>query len=152
MDAVGEKVNRLQKEVGPTDRQRLDLFFTAVREFEKRLAHSEECEYQPRPKVDPLPPQDFLEPELLIKRTQSMFDVIRLAIETDSTRLISVILGQSFNPKVDTPGVELPHHALNAARSSARDDVVTSSIRAILDNRRRAFPARNPPKRSCPAP
>ncbi len=34
MDAVGEKVNRLQKDVGPTDRQRLDHFFTAVRDFE----------------------------------------------------------------------------------------------------------------------
>jgi hypothetical protein len=112
MDAVGEKVNRLQKDVGPTDRQRLDQFFTAVREFEKRLAQSEQWEHQPRPKVDQPPPQDFLEPELLIKRTQSMFDVTRLAIETDSTRLISVIIGQSFNPKVDLPGVELPHHAL----------------------------------------
>jgi hypothetical protein len=112
MDAVGEKVNRLQKDVGPTDRQRLDQFFTAVREFEKRLAQSEQWEHQPRPKVDLPPPQDFLEPELLIKRTQSMFDVIRLAIETDSTRLISVIIGQAFNPKVDLPGVELPHHAL----------------------------------------
>jgi hypothetical protein len=112
MDAVGEKVNRLQKDVGPTDRQRLDQFFTAVREFERRLAQSEQWEHQPRPKVDQPPPQDFLEPELLIKRTQSMFDVIRLAIETDSTRLISVIIGQSFNPKVDLPGVELPHHAL----------------------------------------
>ncbi len=112
MDAVGEKVNRLQKDVGPTDRQRLDQFFTAVREFEKRLAQSEQWEHQPRPKVDLPPPQDFLEPELLIKRTQSMFDVMRLAIETDSTRLISVIIGQAFNPKVDLPGVELPHHAL----------------------------------------
>jgi hypothetical protein len=112
MDAVGEKLNRLQKDVGPTDRQRLDQFFTAVREFEKRLAQSEHWEHQPRPKVDQPPPQDFLEPELLIKRTQSMFDVIRLAIETDSTRLISVIIGQAFNPKVDLPGVELPHHAL----------------------------------------
>jgi hypothetical protein len=112
MDAVGEKLNRLQKDVGPTDRQRLDQFFTAVREFEKRLAQSEKWEQQPRPKVDLPPPQDFLEPELLIKRTQSMFDVMRLAIETDSTRLISVIIGQAFNPKVDLPGVELPHHAL----------------------------------------
>jgi Protein of unknown function (DUF1552) len=112
MDAVGEKLNRLQKDVGPTDRQRLDQFFTAVREFEKRLAQSEQWEQQPRPKVDLPPPQDFLEPELLIKRTQSMFDVMRLAIETDSTRLISVIIGQAFNPKVDLPGVELPHHAL----------------------------------------
>lgn len=112
MDAVGDKVKRLQRDVGPNDRQRLDQFFSAVRDFEKRLAQTEQWEHRPRPKVDHKPPQDFLEPEQLIKRTQSMFDVIQLAIETDSTRLISVIIGQSFNPKVDLPGVQLPHHAL----------------------------------------
>ena len=112
MDAVGDQVSRLQKNVGPTDRQRLDQFFTAVRDFEKRLAQTEQWEHRPRPQVDQRPPQDFLEPEQLIKRTQSMFDVIQLALKTDSTRLISVIIGQSFNPKVDLPGVQLPHHAL----------------------------------------
>ena len=112
MDAVGDKVKRLQRDVGPSDRQRLDQFFSAVRDFEKRLAQTEQWEHRPRPKVDQKPPQDFLEPEQLIKRTQSMFDVVQLALETDSTRLISVIIGQSFNPKVDLPGVQLPHHAL----------------------------------------
>jgi hypothetical protein len=41
-----------------------------------------------------------------------MFEVVRLALETDSTRLISVLISQGFNPKVDLPGVTLPHHAL----------------------------------------
>jgi hypothetical protein len=38
--------------------------------------------------------------------------VVRLALETDSTRLITVLISQGFNPKVDLPGVTLPHHAL----------------------------------------
>jgi hypothetical protein len=41
-----------------------------------------------------------------------MFEVVRLALETDSTRLITVLISQGFNPKVDLPGVTLPHHAL----------------------------------------
>jgi hypothetical protein len=120
MDSVGDDISRLQKDVGPTDRQRLDQFYTAVRDFEQRLAQTEQWEHQPKPTVNQKPPEDFLEPAALVGRTQSMFDVIRLALETDSTRLISVIIGQSFNPTVDLPGVNLPHHALTH-KSSLED-------------------------------
>ena len=41
-----------------------------------------------------------------------MYDLARLALETDSTRLVTILVSQNFNPKVDLPGVELPHHAL----------------------------------------
>ena len=41
-----------------------------------------------------------------------MYDLARLALETDSTRLVTILVTQGFNPKVDLPGVELPHHAL----------------------------------------
>jgi hypothetical protein len=120
MDSVGDRISRLQQDVGPADRQRLEQFFTAVSEFEQRLAQTQQWEHQPKPSVDQKPPEDFLEPSALIGRTRSMFDVIRLALETDSTRLISVIIGQTFNPTVDLPGVNLPHHALTH-KSSLED-------------------------------
>jgi hypothetical protein len=41
-----------------------------------------------------------------------MLDMTKLAVETDSTRLVTIFATQQFNPKVDLPGVELPHHAL----------------------------------------
>jgi hypothetical protein len=41
-----------------------------------------------------------------------MYDLARLALETDSTRLVTILVTQNFNPKVDLPGVDLPHHAL----------------------------------------
>ena len=112
MDAVADRTRSLQRDLGPRDKERLDQYFTAVRDFEKRLAQSEAWETKPKPKVTAKSPNDHLEPDALIPRTRSMFEVIRLALETDSTRLITVLISQGFNPKVDLPGVTLPHHAL----------------------------------------
>jgi hypothetical protein len=112
MDAVADRTRALQRDLGPRDRERLDQYFTAVRDFEKRLAQAQEWENKPKPKVTAKAPGDFLEPDALIQRTQSMFQLVRLALETDSTRLITVLINQGFNPKVNLPGVTLPHHAL----------------------------------------
>jgi hypothetical protein len=112
MDAVADRTRSLQRDLGPRDKERLDQYFTAVRDFEKRLAQSEAWETQPKPQVSTKAPADHLEPDALIPRTRAMFQVVRLALETDSTRLITVLISQGFNPKVDLPGVTLPHHAL----------------------------------------
>jgi hypothetical protein len=112
MDAVADRTRSLQRDLGPRDKERLDQYFTAVRDFEKRLAQSEAWETRPMPKVATKAPSDHLEPDALILRTRAMYEVVRLALETDSTRLITVLISQGFNPKVDLPGVTLPHHAL----------------------------------------
>lgn len=112
MDGISDRARTLQRSVTPRDKDRLEQFFTAVRDFEKRLEQAEKWELKPRPKVESKSPKDHPEAEAYIPRTRAMFEVARLALETDSTRLITLMVGQSFNPKVDLPGVTLPHHAL----------------------------------------
>ena len=112
MDSFGEQIKSLSKEVSGPDKARLDQFFTAIRDVEQRLAINEDWEEKPKPKVDVKPPKDNLEPGALVQRTRNMYDLARLALETDSTRLITIFVTQQFNPKVDLPGVDLPHHAL----------------------------------------
>lgn len=112
MDSFAEQIKSLSGEVGGSDRARLDQFFTSVREVEKRLAIDEEWQNKPKPNPDSKPPKDNLAPGALVQRTRNMYDLARLALETDSTRLVTVLVTQNFNPKVDLPGVDLPHHAL----------------------------------------
>ena len=38
LDSLREKARRLEREVGAADRERLDQYFTSVRELERRLA------------------------------------------------------------------------------------------------------------------
>ena len=112
MDSFADQIKSLGREVGGPDRARLDQFFSSVRDVEKRLSINEEWEKKPKPSVSSKPPRDNLEPGELVQRTRNMYDLARLALETDSTRLVTVFVTQQFNPKVNLPGVELPHHAL----------------------------------------
>ena len=112
LDLVGDEAKSLQPGLGANDREKLDEYFTSVRELEVRLARSEEWAKKPKPKVDAKPPQNIASSADLVGRARLMFDLIHLALQTDSTRLITLmLLGTSLVPPV--PGVSLGHHDLS---------------------------------------
>jgi hypothetical protein len=112
LDAVGGQARKLQSGLGPDDRDKLDEYFTSVRELERRLARAEEWSKKPKPRVDAKPPQDIANPADLVGRTRLLFDLVHLALQTDSTRLITILLlGTSLVPPI--PGVSLGHHDLS---------------------------------------
>ncbi len=87
LDFVGEQSQRLNRSLSKADQQRMDQYFTSVRELEQRLHSSEAWEYKPKPKVDAKPPVDIDDAREFVQQTRLMFDVIKLALETDSTRV-----------------------------------------------------------------
>jgi hypothetical protein len=92
LDFVNDSAKRMQRDLGPRDRERLDQYFTSVRDLEGQLVEAEAWEQRPKPKVAMPEPKDVTENNLLVQRMQQMFGVIRLALETDSTRLITVFI------------------------------------------------------------
>ena len=112
LDAVAKNAKKLQKSVGAYDREKLDQYFGSVRELERRMLKAEEWERQPKPKVDIEPPVDVADRTALIERTRLMFKMSRLALETDSTRVIALSIDQNSNPTVNLPGVQQGHHSL----------------------------------------
>jgi len=111
LDFVGDSAKNLQKNVGPADRDRLDQYFTSVRELEAQLAKGQEWERKPKPPVKTPPPADITDMKQLVQRTDLMFDVIRLGLETDSTRVVSVFINTaSIVPEL--PGVTQETHSL----------------------------------------
>ena len=112
LDAVGQQAKKVQSGLGPRDRDKLDEYFTSVRELEQTLLQSEEWLKKPKPKVAAKPPQNITNPTDLIAKTKVWFDLIHLAIQTDSTRLVTLqLLGTSGVPPI--PGVSLGHHDLS---------------------------------------
>jgi hypothetical protein len=112
LDTVGEQAKRLTPSLGASDRDKVDEYFTSVRELEKRMATSEEWSKKPKPHVDAKPPQNNANPADLVGKTRLMFDLIHLAIQTDSTRLITfLMLGTSLVPPIQ--GVSMGHHDLS---------------------------------------
>jgi hypothetical protein len=92
LDFVADQVRRLNRTLSRADQQRLDQYLTSVRELEQRLASMEQWEHRPRPRVNVQPPQDIDDAREFVRKTALMFDVIKLALETDSSRLISLFI------------------------------------------------------------
>ncbi len=112
LDAVRGQARSLAPSLGARDREKLDEYFSSVRELEERLASDEAWSKKPKPRVDAPAPQNNLNPADLIGKNRSMFDLIHLAIQTDSTRLITLLLlGTSLVPPI--PGVSQGHHDLS---------------------------------------
>ena len=112
MDTVHEEAKRFGSRVGAADREKLDEYFTSVREMEQRLAKSEEWVQKPKPRIDATKPNDITENADIIGRLQLLFELVPLALQTDSSRLITILVqGRGDVPPV--PGVSIDHHNLS---------------------------------------
>ena len=111
MDLVMDQAKRLQRRVGGPDRERLDQYFTSVREVEDRMVKAEAWAKKPKPKVDVNPPDDIVDGSNIIGRTRLMFDLIHLAFQTDSTRVAATALF-GFNAVPPIEGVSIDWHNL----------------------------------------
>lgn len=112
LDDVRDQANTLRSDLGSDDRDKLDEYLTSVRELEQRLLKDEGWIKTPKPKVDVEPPKDIPDAADLIGRTRLLFDLTHLALQTDSTRLITIMLaGSTYAPPI--PGVNLGHHDLS---------------------------------------
>jgi hypothetical protein len=107
LDAVADQAKDLQRKVGARDRTRLDQYFTSVRDLEQRMAMSKEWESKPKPQVTAPVPLDPASPKAYMEKVQLMYDMARLAFETDSTRSISLLLDSVNSPAMDLDGIKI---------------------------------------------
>src|SRR5580765_117189 len=101
LDAVAGQAKDLQRAVGARDRDRLDQYFTSVRDLEQRMQMSREWEYRPKPKTSAPVPLDPASPKAYMDKVKLMYDMARLAFETDSTRSISLLLDSVNSPAIE---------------------------------------------------
>ncbi len=112
LDVIRDQANSMQSSLGVNDREKLDEYFTSVRELEQRLSQAEVWSKKPKPKVNAKPPQNITNGIDLVGKTRIWFDFMHLALQTDSTRLIALtLLGTSGVTPI--PGVSFGHHDLS---------------------------------------
>ncbi len=112
LDAVRDQFQRMNPILGTEDREKMDEYFTSVRELEERLVQASAWSKRPKPVVDAKPPRTIVDNTDLIGKTQLWFDLMHLAIQTDSSRLFTLqLLGTSGVPPI--PGVSQGHHDLS---------------------------------------
>jgi hypothetical protein len=112
LDTVLAGARRMHSRVGRQDRQKLDEYLTSVREAEGQLQKAEQWRHRPKPKVDVDPPSDIQNGNDIINRARQFYDLMYLAILTDSTRLVTFSVGDS-NAVATLPGVSMNYHDLS---------------------------------------
>jgi hypothetical protein len=147
LDFVRDGARRLERNVGPRDRERLDQYFSSVRELETQMQRTGEWEQRPRPAAPSPAPTDVTDRNRLIDATRLMYDMVRLALETDSTRLITIFISTGdCVPAIDGVSHEthsLTHHGnredtveelrkIEAAQFGALNDLLTG-LRGIRE-------------------
>ncbi len=97
LDSLRDEAKRLNGALGADDRRKLDEYLTGIRDLERRMQDEKEWLRKPKPTVEALTfgKEQGLDPDksgLDYRRYQRlMFDVIALALQTDSTRVISYL-------------------------------------------------------------
>lgn len=112
LDAVLSPAKQLQNRVSAPDRERLEQYFTSVRDLELRLVGNQEWVTKPKPKVDYAPPKDVSDPNDDIARLKLMLDLVHLALQTDTTRFVTLYVSGS-NAVQPLPGVSIEYHSLS---------------------------------------
>lgn len=139
LDRVREEAASLGRELGADDRRRIELLFSSIREAEQALARSAAWADTPKPKVDhPVPKRDPSMQEVA-ERERLWFDIARLALTTDSTRVILLSFGEVGVPKV--PADVSPERVGNHHDSSHHglDDGKIAKLATIEDIEMREF-------------
>jgi len=111
LDAFNEDLARLQRDLGPGDRARVNHYLETVREVERRIQKAEaDTADNPLPDLD----RPVGVPAAYADHARLMFDLQVLAMQGDVTRVITFQLArETSNRTYPEIGVPDPHHPLS---------------------------------------
>ncbi len=139
LDAVGGQAGELRRTMGAQDRDRLDQYFTSVRELEQRMQMSKEWEKKPRPVATSSAPLDPSSPKEYMDKVRLMYDMARLCFETDSSRAVTLMLDSVNTPALDIDHVHtttdgyhsLSHHGKSAKKLDQLKQIDSMHMRLL---------------------
>jgi hypothetical protein len=138
LDKLRDDAKRLERELGASDRDRLDQYFTSVRELEKRLATAQGWIDKPKPKVSTAQPEELTDRNDLPRNDRVIFDLVRMALETDSTRVVTIAASTGSITARTIPGVksnthELTHHGHREEKMSELRRIEEAQFHDLAD-------------------
>jgi hypothetical protein len=106
LDTLREQMGGMNRELGSEDRARLDQYLTSVREVEERLVTSREWELKPKPVTAQLEPADIQDKKRIFDKLELMLAMTQLAFESDSTRIVTLMVDAFATPAFKIQGDE----------------------------------------------
>lgn len=117
LDTVLGEARRLDSRLGNQDSDRLEQYLTSVREIEIRTQRADSWLDRPRPKVDKKTSAQLdrdIPLDQLGEYLRTMYDLIVLAFQTDSTRVVTFMTGdEGTGPAIPEIGINFGRHALS---------------------------------------
>lgn len=104
LDTLTDEAGRFSRTLGSTDRARLDQYLTSVREVEQRLHTAREWEQRPKPTATQPAPSDINDSKLFFEKFDLMLSMTQLAFESDSTRIVTLMVDAFKTPVFSLPG------------------------------------------------
>ncbi|MDB4775997.1 DUF1552 domain-containing protein [Akkermansiaceae bacterium] len=121
LDAVNDEAKGLSKKVNLEDREKLDEYFTSIRDVEKRIELRRRWADYPKPNA----PLDKPSNKNTVDDLPILYELIALALQTDSTRIATLEIGGSFLPQ--NLGIDKSYHSLSHHGNKA--DAITDLIK-----------------------
>lgn len=93
LDAINDQAHSLDRRLGKRDQDKLDEYLSSIRDVEKRLRMNEHWLHEPKPKVDREAPENGE----FVESLPVFYDLMVLALQTDSTRVITLEMPEGFD-------------------------------------------------------
>lgn len=129
LDWFNEDIARLKRDLGPTDKARVNHYLETVREVERRIQKAEaDAKDNPLPDLD----RPVGVPASYAEHARLMFDLQVLALQGDVTRVITFQLArETSNRTYPETGVSDPHHPLSHHGNDAAKIAKMAKINAF---------------------
>lgn len=107
LDSITEEAGSLAKQVNNEDKSKLDEYLSSIRDVEKRLELRKRWADQPKPKA----PLDRPNNQNTVEDLPMLYELIALALQTNSTRIATLEIGGSFLPQ--HLGINKSYHSMS---------------------------------------
>jgi len=135
LDTLMSMTKGLEHRASSEDKEKLDEYFESVRKTEQDITEANAWLDIPKPLVDKEPPEDIPEKVDIIGKTQLLLNMIPLIVQTDSSRVVTVMI-HGDHGTVKVKGVtqghhDLSHHGKNPAKIAELRSIETKIVGCV---------------------
>ena len=135
LDFIRNEAKSLGRNMPVEDKNKLEQYFSSIRDLEERLKHAEAWEEKPKPTMSRDIPKDIPDISDIEGQTDLMYDTLKLALETDSSRIITVALGSLLV----TPAIQGVSNQTHALTHHGNDEKKIAELKLIEESQLRSF-------------
>ena len=138
LDVISGEAQKINKKISKNDREKVEEYFVSVRDAERHLQIQKAWVHKPKPKTNEKQPKDIQDKNEIGIKIRLMYKMIKLAFESDSTRIVTLYLnGGDFGNVYNVPGKNITDgwhpltHAFKPDKQKILKDVDIDIFKAL---------------------